>query len=144
MSRPLIPRRSQLIVKTRSIMKFIFLSLLICLSTIDVYAENKKPTNTIPFATYEVILPGGHSNVQSSEELVSSGNVLMAKKKDSTNIPTNEITSLVQNIRSDVCNAIQPGTVEVWIGIGADEKAIIVNSHFEAGIKVIFDCHSKK
>lgn len=90
--------------------------------------------NTIPFAKYEIY----QQNTVSGS---SPANQMSAVRQDKPiKIPSDEISETVKNIRTSVCNSIAPGSVEVWIGIGADAKAVVVNSHFESGIKVSFTC----
>ena len=114
---------------------------LILISPIEGVANEKPSTNTIPFATYELAKQGKSCDFSpNTSDNISCCLPIKVQKVKPTDIPTDDIAKLAKQVRNAICKEINPGSVEVWIGIGADENALVVNSHIDGGIKVIFEC----
>jgi hypothetical protein len=113
--------------------------ILISFSTIAL--AQKGATATLPFATYEINIPLIKAEAIGSIKSVVPVAQVAVKTKITNELPVEQMADLIKKIRVDLCKTIAPGSVEVWIGVGAGSSAIIVNSHIDTGIKVSFSCN---
>src|SRR3990167_11143902 len=105
--------------------KGIFLAILVLFFSLNAFADTtKEPSNTIPF-----VVNKGATQAELSGKTYQTHNTNFTI----SHVPTQEIQSLIMQLRSTICRNIGNGSIRVWVTVGTDGKLAAVSAFAHSG-----------